>query len=381
MGNKLIDPSRFLDARDPGATPLPDLTQVPQSAYGSMTTGGFPSWHLGLEFKMPFGFRREMAGVRFAQLNLTREHKILQEQELELSHKLADAFRALSENYNVSQTNYNRWLAAEREVQAVQAAYDVGTTTLDQVLDAQRRKAEAANEYYRTLVQYSLSITQVHLWKGSLLEYDGVFLAEGPWPAKAYFDARRRARHRDASHYINYGFTQPRIVSQGPYEQGAGQMAADEDAPMEAPLPAGQAAPMGPEEVQPLKPLPMKQGSTAGGKPNADQHLQFAPEPGAGGQTSRVGNAHPTAYDLAQMNLRELGSAKVQGQAAMPRLTAAITQASHQQGEPASGQAVATDSSATWKSTIRSGKTEEPSASPSPAPANSSASGWKSVRR
>jgi hypothetical protein len=219
------------------------------------------------------------------------------------------------------------------------------------------------------------------LWKGSLLEYDGVFLAEGPWPAKAYFDARRRARHRDASHYINYGFTQPRIVSQGPYEQGAGQMAADEDAPMEAPLPAGQAAPMGPEEVQPLKPLPMKQGSTAGGKPNADQHLQFAPEPGAGGQTSRVGNAHPTAYDLAQMNLRELGSAKVQGQAAMPRLTAAITQASHQQGEPASGQAVATDSSATWKSTIRSGKTEEPSASPSPAPANSSASGWKSVRR
>ena len=63
---------------------------------------------------------------------------------------------------------------------------------------------------------------QVHYRKGSLLEYNGVYLAEGPWPGKAYFDARRRARARDASTYIDYGFTQPKVISRGPYEQQAG---------------------------------------------------------------------------------------------------------------------------------------------------------------
>ncbi len=101
MGDMLIDPSRSLEDRDPASIP-PDLTQVPHSAYGSLTRGDYPSWHLGLEFRMPFGFRREMAGVRFAQLNLVRERRILQEQELELSHQLADAFRDLSQNYMLS---------------------------------------------------------------------------------------------------------------------------------------------------------------------------------------------------------------------------------------------------------------------------------------
>ena len=28
---------------------------------------------------------------------------------------------------------------------------------------------------------------------------NGVYLAEGPWPAKAYFDATKRSRERDAA--------------------------------------------------------------------------------------------------------------------------------------------------------------------------------------
>mgnify|MGYP006961823076 CR=1 FL=1 len=37
----------------------------------------------------------------------------------------------------------------------------------------------------------------VHFRKGSLLEYNGVYLAEGPWPAKAYFDALLHQRADD----------------------------------------------------------------------------------------------------------------------------------------------------------------------------------------
>ncbi|HZZ30298.1 MAG TPA: hypothetical protein VFE46_20030, partial [Pirellulales bacterium] len=59
----------------------------------------------------------------------------------------------------------------------------------------------------------------VHYRKGSLLEYNGVYLAEGPWPAKAYFDAKRRARARDAGLYLDYGFSRPAVFSTGPFPQ------------------------------------------------------------------------------------------------------------------------------------------------------------------
>ena len=69
----------------------------------------------------------------------------------------------------------------------------------------QRRRADAESAYYRAIVDYNRSIAQLHFRKGSLLEYNGVFLAEGPWPGKAYFDSYRRARQRDASLFLDYG--------------------------------------------------------------------------------------------------------------------------------------------------------------------------------
>ena len=177
---------------------------------------------MGFQLNMPLGFRREMAGVRNAQLKLAKERAKLQEGELELSHQLAYAIRDLETNYVLSQTDFNRRIAAQRQVEAVAAAYETDTVTLDVVLEAQQDLAQAESDYYRALVNYNKSIAQVHFRKGSLLEYNGVYLAEGPWPGKAYFDARRRARARDASTYLDYGFTQPRVISRGPIEQQAG---------------------------------------------------------------------------------------------------------------------------------------------------------------
>jgi hypothetical protein len=187
-----------------------------------MTSGNFQEWQLGFQANVPIGFRRELAGVRNAQLILTRERVKLQEGELELSHQLAHAVRDLEANHVLSQTDFNRRVAAQREVEAVAAAYETDTITLDVLLKAQQNLAQAESDYYRALVDYNKSIAQVHYRKGSLLEYNGVYLAEGPWPGKAYFDARRRARAREASTALNYGFTQPRVMSRGPYEQHVG---------------------------------------------------------------------------------------------------------------------------------------------------------------
>ena len=172
---------------------------------------------------MPIGFRRELSGVRHHELLIARERAILQDLELEISHQLGDSIRDIDNYYGLSQTNFNRRVASEKEVQAVDAAYKADRVTLDLLLDAQRRRAEAESAYYRSLIDYNKSIMNVHFRKGSLLDYNGVYLAEGPWPGKAYFDAMREARKRDASMYLDYGFTRPNVISRGPYQQLTGE--------------------------------------------------------------------------------------------------------------------------------------------------------------
>ena len=224
MGEQLINQNYDPYNAEGGANPDP---LVGTDAYSTLFSGQFQEWQAGAQFQMPLGFRRELATVRHFQLQLARERARLQDEELEASHALVEAVRNVDTNFALAQTNFNRRVAAERQVEAVQAAYDANTVTLDQLLDAQRRRAEAESSYYRSLVDYNRSISQLHFRKGSLLEYNGVFLAEGPWPGKAYFDAHRRARQRDASLYLDYGHSRPGVFSRGAISQNFAELGAD----------------------------------------------------------------------------------------------------------------------------------------------------------
>ena len=221
MGQELIN-QNYAAYNANGTDPLNGT-----DAYSTLLSGQFQEWQAGGQFLMPLGFRRELATVRNYQLQLARERARLQDEELEASHALVEAVRNVDTNFALAQTNFNRRVAAERQVEAVQAAYDAGTVTLDQLLDAQRRRAEAESSYARAVVDYTRSISQLHYRKGSLLEYNGVFLAEGPWPGKAYFDAHRRARQRDASLYLDYGHSRPGVFSRGAITQNFESIGAD----------------------------------------------------------------------------------------------------------------------------------------------------------
>ncbi len=211
----------LLGANQTQFNPSNPLALTGSSALQTLASGQFQEWTLGAQMTMPIGFRKELTTVRHYQLQLAKERAKLQDLELELSHELADAIRNLELTYELTQTNFNRTLAAVRQVEAVQAAFDAQTVTLDQLLDAQRRRAEAQASFFRTLLDYQRAIIMVHFRKGSLLEYNNIYLNEGPWPAKAKFDAHRRARARDAAWYVDYGFTRPSVMSQGPINQGA----------------------------------------------------------------------------------------------------------------------------------------------------------------
>ena len=181
------------------------------SSLATLASGQFQEWQLGLQSTMHD--RLPQGAGHGAALPIEpwpRRGPCCRTRNWKISHQLADAVRQLELNYDLTETNFNRTLAADRQVEAVQAAYEAETVTLDQLLEAQRRRAEAQTSYFRTLLDYQRAIIMVHFRKGSILEYNNVYLQEGPWPAKAKFDAHRLARQRDAAsvHQLRFHATQ-----------------------------------------------------------------------------------------------------------------------------------------------------------------------------
>ena len=189
------------------------------TAYEELASGKFQEAAFFFNFQLPVGFRSELSGVRNAQLQLARERAVLEDRELNTVHLLSSAIRTLDSSFTSAQTHFNRWSASEKEVESAQALYTGGKTTLNRVLDAQQRRAQAQFDFYTALCNYSKAIANVHFRKGSLLEYNTIHLAEGPWPHKAYWDALAQARERDASYYLDYGWSRPNVVSRGAVPQ------------------------------------------------------------------------------------------------------------------------------------------------------------------
>ena len=250
------------------------------TAFEELTRGNYQEAALIFNFAMPVGFRREMAGVRNAQLRLAREKAQLEDQELNAIHLLSTAVRNVDSFYAQAETHFNRWSASEIEVESVNALYRGGRQTVDLVLEAQRRRAEAQVAFYNSLVEYNKAIAEVHFRKGSLLEHNNILLSEGQWPHKAYWDALGLARQRDASYYLNYGWTRPDVVSRGPVEQRMGWgTVTDGYLPIES-IPTPQPTPAGlpPSDESPApESLPMPDESPA---PKSPELPEFGPVTG-----------------------------------------------------------------------------------------------------
>lgn len=200
-----------------------EFPQVGSSAWNDLVNGKYQEYGAFLDFQLPVGFRRELAGVTNAQLKLARELAYLEDIELDVSHSLAIGVRNLDANYHLAQTRFNQWEATQKEVDAAQAVYEKGVgqgrQPLDLLLDSQRRRSNAQNLYYQAIAEYNKAISFIHFQKGSILDFNGIQFEEGPWPKKAYWDALGRARERDASRYIDYGFTRPHVISRGPVDE------------------------------------------------------------------------------------------------------------------------------------------------------------------
>ncbi len=165
------------------------------SSYGALVRGDQTGWNVGMQFAMPLGFRAARAQLHNLELQLVKARAALSAQELDISHELAESMQKIDLAYMTSRTYLDQKIASERRVQAVQAEYDAGVSgaTLDLVLRAQASNATAEIAYYTSLINYNKALTELHQRRGTLLENDGINLAEGEWNAAAQQDAVRRA--------------------------------------------------------------------------------------------------------------------------------------------------------------------------------------------
>ena len=152
--------------------------------------GDFNTWQVGLTFQMPLGYRGPLANNRSAQYTLLRQRAFLQQVVHQTSHSLARFFLEVDSNYKLFKTAGRLKAAAKQRLDAQAAFYENGTVTIDRYLDSVNRWATAVAQEADFRTRYNTAIVALEEAKGTLLAYDNIALAEGPWPAKAYTQAR-----------------------------------------------------------------------------------------------------------------------------------------------------------------------------------------------
>ena len=212
-----------------------DFPLEDSGAFNGLAGGNNQEFRIGGEFNLPVGYRRELANVRNAQLKLARERNRLEEQELDVVRNLEDAFAALDANRLKMQKSFNRWGKNRQEMEHFEELVEVGVETLDTALDAQRRAATAEVAFYTSLCEYNKLVALIHRRKGTILAYNGVCFAEGPWSGKAYHDATQLAHKRAGSQELNYGWTRPEVISQGGVYPGGQSLPATAPGTVEQP--------------------------------------------------------------------------------------------------------------------------------------------------
>lgn len=148
------------------------------NAYMNLTSGDFQEWQFGIETTMPVGFRQAHAAVRHAQLAHSRDLAVLAEMRREILHDLSNEYANLRRAYKTMQTNFNRRAAARKRLAILKDREQSFGVDLSDMLDAQRRAADADSRFFQSLVEYVVAIKNVHLEKGTLLKYNNVFLTD-----------------------------------------------------------------------------------------------------------------------------------------------------------------------------------------------------------
>lgn len=150
------------------------------SAVGNLLGGRQQEWFLGVEYEVPLGYRQGHLAVRNAELMLCRAKILQREQQRQIVHDLSNAISDAARAHRACENSLNRYIAASELLTSYEAQDDNNLDIdVDHLLDSQRRLVESEIRYYRARSEYALALKNVHLEKGSLLQYHNLHIFEG----------------------------------------------------------------------------------------------------------------------------------------------------------------------------------------------------------
>ncbi len=167
------------------------------SAYESLTQGDNNGWGLGFQFSMPLGLRLAQTQVRNYELRLRKARVVLKEQEQEIARELNNAILEMDRWYLLADSGSKRAVATARFAgstemrELAQEVQDEGA--INRIVNSKISSRDADQGYLRSIIEYNKAITELNFRKGTLLQSNSVYLAEGEWNPGAYEDAKQRA--------------------------------------------------------------------------------------------------------------------------------------------------------------------------------------------
>ena len=275
FGDRLFSNNDNDNSVDSSGNPIE--TQGLRSAYETLTQGNQTGWNLGFEVRMNLGLRSEHSQIQNIELRLAKDRAYLASKEIDIGHEIAQAFQRIARNYTTAQSNLNRQLAAEQQVNSVEEESRLRESTpeaVDLLLRAHLALRDARLSYFASVVEFNKAITDLHYRKGTLLELNNIHIAEGMWEPGAYDEALRRAWARSHGISANHTYREP-----GPIEN------------------------LGPEEVQLF--IPQEDAGAVPPEPQAAPPMPVVPMPeNAGPDTTDAEHDASTTGTAAVESLR-----------------------------------------------------------------------------
>ena len=108
------------------------------------------------------------------ELNANRQRALLSDLELELSHALSDAVQKHETCYRLLKTADLQKTGANHHVKTLQSQLKRGDVSVDFLMDAQRRFADATVSYHRACTEYELAKIEVAMRAANLLSQNEI---------------------------------------------------------------------------------------------------------------------------------------------------------------------------------------------------------------
>ncbi len=184
----------------------------PSNAFRSFVSGHFADWTLGVNMNVPLGYRFETAALRQSRLARQQAYLLLRDQEERATRVLAEQYQELARWQELIEMRRNERKAYAESVEARFKKYAAGQTTIDGLLEVQRRMVLAQVKEYEAIAEYNNTLARFEFARGTILRNNNVHIAEGPLPVCAQVRAVENEKDRTEAYVLRHRpdpFNQP----------------------------------------------------------------------------------------------------------------------------------------------------------------------------